>query len=43
MLSTMWLIIKALLGMIAITLLAGVLILLIQGFLDAVFKDKQKK
>lgn len=43
MLSTIWLIIKALAGMIAIVFLAGVLILLIQGFVDAVFKDNTRK
>lgn len=43
MLGIIWLIIKALLGMIAIVLLAGILILLVQGFMEQIFKDKQKK
>lgn len=43
MLSTIWLMIKALAGLIIIVLLAGVLVLLLQGFLDAIFKDNTKK
>lgn len=43
MLSTMWLVIKALAGLILIVVLAGILILLVQGFLDAIFKDNTKK
>ena len=43
MLSTMWLMIKALAGLILIAVLAGILILLVQGFLDAIFKDNTKK
>lgn len=43
MLSTMWLMIKALAGLILIVVLAGILILLVQGFLDAIFKDNTKK
>lgn len=39
MLSTIWLIIKALVGMIAIVILAGILILLIQSFLEQIFKE----
>ena len=39
MLSTMWLIIKALAGIIAIVFLAGILILLVQGILNAIFKN----
>ncbi len=38
MVSTMWLIIKGLLGMIAIVILAGILILLIKSFLEQIFK-----
>ena len=43
MLGTIWLMIKALAGIIAIVILAGILILLVQGFLDAIFKDNTKK
>ena len=39
MLSTMWIIIKVLAGMIAIVFLAGILILLVQGFSEQIFKD----
>lgn len=42
-LSTIWLVIKALAGMIAIVFLAGILILSIQGFVEAVFKDNTQK
>lgn len=38
MLSTMWVIIKALAGGIAIVFLGGVLILLLKSFLDIIFK-----
>lgn len=43
MLSTMWLMIKALAGLTLIVVLAGTLILLVRGFLDAIFKDNTKK
>lgn len=43
MLGTIWLIIKVLLGSIAIVALSGILILLVQGFLDQIFKDKTHK
>ena len=43
MLGTMWLMIKALAGLILIVVLAGILILLVQGFLDVIFKDNTKK
>ena len=39
MLSTMWVIIKALAGLIAIIFLSGSLILLVRGFIDAIFKN----
>lgn len=39
MLSSMWLLIKALAGMIVIVFLAGLLILLLQGFINAIFKN----
>ena len=38
-LSTIWLVIKALAGMIAIVFLAGILILMLQGFINAIFKN----
>ena len=38
-LSTIWVVIKALAGMIAIVFLAGVLILMIQGFVNVLFKN----
>lgn len=39
MLSTMWFLIKALAGGIAIVFLAGVLLLLLKGLLDVIFKN----
>lgn len=41
MLATMWLIIKVLAGSILIIFLAGILILLLQSLLDAIFEDKK--
>lgn len=41
MLGTMWLIIKMLAGMIAITILVGILVLLIKSFLEQLFKEEE--